>query len=385
MKSLLFIIPHLLHGGTNKSLQNILLEIDKTKYDIHIYSLFDRGVYKPLFKGFLVKRGTFIKFSFCTWYIPAVLNKLKNRKSVSILELLFIKESNRIQNQIRPDIVISFEEGLATRFGSCFTRTRKIAWVQCDFARYIKSINNERSIKVEEDIYRCFDRIVCVSKYTMLSMSSVFPRLSDRITFSYNMLNIENVRRLGQKVIDDTNYDTSLFTLLSIGRCEAVKRFDFIPSIVKNILRRRPVCKFKWYIMAPEDGSLINKIKDEINRLKLEDYIVLLGGKSNPYPYINKADLIVCLSESESWSYVINEAILLHTPVVTTDFDAAYEVVNSDTGIITKMEKIDDILYELINNIKGKYSSLKKSTKAHQFSNDIAIQQFNSILESVIS
>lgn len=50
------------------------------------------------------------------------------------------------------------------------------------------------------------------------------------------------------------------------------------------------------------------------------DKVILLGAKSNPYPYFMQSNLQVCLSQSESFSYVIAESKVLHIPVLCNDF-----------------------------------------------------------------
>ena len=40
---LLFIIPEYSHGGTNKSLENLLALLDHTKYEVSIYCLYEDG------------------------------------------------------------------------------------------------------------------------------------------------------------------------------------------------------------------------------------------------------------------------------------------------------------------------------------------------------
>lgn len=380
MKKLLFIIPSYLHGGTNKSLQNILLSVDRMRYDIRIYSIFDGGVYKKVFSKFTVARGLWIKILFSHKLIPTLISRLSPVLYDRIIALIFKKEAMRISREERPDVVISFEEGIATLFGFFFEDVYKVAWVQCDYAQYVKNSKKKNIVQIEEGLYSNFNRIVCVSKSTMQSMVSIFPRLCNNIAFSYNMLDVENTKKMSEETISDSRFDTTVFSILSIGRFEAVKRFDRIPSIVNNILQHNPRYSFRWYIIAP-DGGDTQKTQDEVIQLHLENYVVFLGGKSNPYPYIKNANLVVCLSESESWSYVLNEAKMLHTPVVTTNFDAAYEVVDNSVGVITSIEELENVLFKLIQDESGEYSTLKRTTNLYHYSNKVALEQFDSIMK----
>ena len=56
---ILFVIPEYSHGGTNKSLENLLSLLDKDIYEINIYSLYEDGgdYYKEVFKQYIIKKS----------------------------------------------------------------------------------------------------------------------------------------------------------------------------------------------------------------------------------------------------------------------------------------------------------------------------------------
>ena len=49
MKRILFVIPIFNHGGTNRSLLNIISCLNEDEYSIDIYSLSHQGPYKQIF------------------------------------------------------------------------------------------------------------------------------------------------------------------------------------------------------------------------------------------------------------------------------------------------------------------------------------------------
>lgn len=57
----------------------------------------------------------------------------------------------------------------------------------------------------------------------------------------------------------------------------------------------------------------------EIQRLDLKDRVLLPGFQKNPYPWVRHADLFVMSSDSEGLPTVLIEALILGTPVVSTD------------------------------------------------------------------
>ena len=46
-KKILFLIPNLAHGGAERVLVNLVNNLDKSKYDVTVRTLYDVGVNRP--------------------------------------------------------------------------------------------------------------------------------------------------------------------------------------------------------------------------------------------------------------------------------------------------------------------------------------------------
>lgn len=379
-KSILFVIPEHTHGGTNKSLQNLLSLLDHDKYDISVFCLFPGGAYEELFHSYAIGRSCIFALLLNNAFVRRLFQKADKILAYSLTRILFGYETKRILSNGHFDIVISFQESVTTRFCSYFRNVKTIAWVQCDYSYYMKGLSHP--LKVERQAYRTFDKIVCVSKCTADVMEKTFPDLANRVIFVYNTLDVPLTEKQSLAPVTDDRFDGhDAFKIVSIGRLNRVKRFDYIPQIARHILDKNKDVKFKWYIIGDGRDEDRNELFEEIKRCKVAEYVVPLGAKENPYPYIRKSQLLVCLSIVESWSYVINEAKLLHIPVLTTDFPAAYEVVNDGCGVICKFEEISETLMSLIADEDKKYTDMKMLCNEYQYSNASIIEKIeNEIL-----
>jgi hypothetical protein len=125
--------------------------------------------------------------------------------------------------------------------------------------------------------------------------------------------------------------------------------------------------KICWYIIGA--GSQKEYIEKEIRLYHLEDTVIMLGAKDNPYPYFKSADLYVCTSDSESFSYTIFESKILHTPVLSNNFPVAYEVLDNDCGWVCPMDEMPTLLSDIINDNGGIYTQVKKSIKNFNYDN----------------
>ena len=95
-----------------------------------------------------------------------------------------------------------------------------------------------------------------------------------------------------------------------------------------------------YYWNGPADE--VKRLKQIICKNGLDDKCILLGAKDNPYPYLRSADLFVLTSRYESYPTVINEALVLDTPVISIDIPPVYEMLDSDR--IYPLEKLPEAI-----------------------------------------
>lgn len=373
MIKILFVIPEYSHGGTNKSLENLLSLLDKDKYDISIYSLYEDGgdYYKEVFKPYIIKKSSlyyWLHDNVVTRKFLGLFNRITRRDHFT---WLYKREENIIWKHYKPDIVVAYQEGLSTEFVSFFSSVKKIAWIHCDYANRTKGKRTK-----EGEIYFIYDNVVCVSNTAKSSFISLYPELYYKAWSIYNLLDMDILKKKAKQPIKDNSFNNRFFNIVSIGRLSSEKQFSLIPRIasqIKNVSRTQ----FHWYIIG--EGVEKDRIHEEILKYDMSDIVKLLGAKDNPYPYIFHANLFVCTSISESFSYVIAEAKALHTPIVSNNFSTAFEVLDENTGWIINTKEMPHLLAKIINNVDGEYDSKKKTANYYHYSNDSILQKLNQL------
>ena len=382
MKRVLFVIPSYEIGGTVVSVKNLQLLL-RDEYDITLMCMSGRGTMRNLYDDVIIARSPYIlqALSVPSWRSS---NTIFGRFSFAcirfIAKLDFIKElilklcSIFYLRSSLYDVVIASQEGICTKFVSYSQIQRKLAWVRCDYKRYFDSFG----LKSEIDYYNKYFKIICVSEKTTKSFIDCYPFLSSRVLTIYNPQSADYI--YNQSLIDDKEerFDRSDFTIVSVGRFNPVKRFDRIPQIA-SFLKKNGI-KFKWYIIGGGSQQVYSDINREIKRYAVQDNVILLGIKSNPHYYISNADLLVSLSESEACPRVINEAKILHTPVVCTNFDTANEyIVSGVDGIISPIESIENEILGIIKNDE-QYQSIKLSISQFRFDNSDIISKIIEVI-----
>ena len=205
----------------------------------------------------------------------------------------------------------------------------KVAWNHTDYS----ILNPDK--KRDKEIYSQIDYIVSVSEMCTCQFKKVYPEFARKAITIENLLNIELLTEQAKKVIYDMPRNGHKYILLSIGRYSDAKNFDNIPTICK-IIREMGV-DIIWYIIGY--GAEERLIRQRIEEEKMEEFVLLLGKRINPYPYIKECDLYVQPSRYEGKAVTVREAQILHKPVVITEFATAFsQLKNEYDGIIAPMD-----------------------------------------------
>lgn len=373
-KKILFVIPEYSHGGTNRCLENLLTYIDKDKYDISIYCLYQDGgeYYKKVFKPYVVKKSLLYYYAHdnvLTRKICGLWHKISKKTNFN---WLYKREAVYLQKQYKYDTVIGYQEGAATIFASFFYNCKRIAWFHCP---YIEFLTND--LVNQTMLYSNFNIVVCVSETFAIKFKKriMLPHLN--IIGIHNILDADSIIRKAEEIANP--YNNNYFNIITVGRFVHQKRFDIIPSIA-NSIKLTGGNIFKWYIIGEGDNHVKTKTISEIEKYHLEDTVVLLGEKDNPYPYIKNANLMVCTSETENYPTVINEAKLLHVPVVSNNYDSAKEIVDLKCGIVCSYKEMPIVISNLITNNNNQYSILENSIKDYHSENEDIINRIESII-----
>ena len=381
MKKILFVLSSYGIGGTTVSTRNIISVLDKKKYDITLWVLHPEGILKWMFEGVNTIPTCFSAqaLALAGWrrernsvrrFGAAILRFASNNSSIlhGFICRHAIKKCTKKQKY---DTVIACQEGLLSAFVSFFDCPNCVAWVRCDYRNYYLSNNN-----IKEFFYYKYNHIVCVAEQTRKNFVEIYSNLESRTVCIHNPQDSCLILSQSNRNDHDTKFLSNKYTIVSVGRLDKVKRFTSIPFIAKQLLTKG--LDFRWYIIG--DGNEKKAIAEEIQRCNIQDRVIMLGAKSNPHFYIKQADLYVCLSSSEACPRVINEAKILGTPVVSTDFPTVYEYLeNGVNGLVVSLDNIPKAIEEMLTNSQI-YSNIKKENLSFQFDNSCIIKQLEAIL-----
>ena len=105
-----------------------------------------------------------------------------------------------------------------------------------------------------------------------------------------------------------------VYNFVTVGRLDKEKNFGRILDICKCLSADK--IDYIWYVIG--DGPLRESIEKQINRLNLQENVILLGRLENPYPVMKQCDIFVLLSDYEGTPVTIDEAVVLDLPIIST-------------------------------------------------------------------
>ncbi len=331
MLKVLFFIHDLGQGGAEKVLVNLVNNMDKSKFDITVMSIFGGGVNEQ----FLTPD---VKYITCF--------KKEFRGNSHIMKLFSPEQLHKMFINDTYDIEIAYLEGPSTRIisGCPDKNTKLINWIHC-------TLDSEQSFSIG---YRSFSEAVkCAEKF----INTVFVSENAKDAYCkftepqkgivlYNTNDSTRILSMSTDSIDCFKSDE--FNVVAVGKIVTVKGFNRLANVHCKL--RKNGYKLHTYILGNGDLSIKNDIETKVKSENEQDTFTFLGFQANPYKFVSKADLFVCSSISEGFSTAATEALILGVPVVTTEVSGMKEMLgkNNEYGIVTA------------NNEEALYLGIKK-------------------------
>lgn len=259
---------------------------------------------------------------------------------------------------------------------------KKICWIHTDYS----------TIDVDADfelpIWTAYDQIMSISPEASKAFLKVFPSLASKVIVMENILSPAFVRnRTELLVLSDVEKEIpreeNVIRLLSVGRFSEAKNYDNVPEICKKVndnLNGNENIFVKWYIIGwgPDEALIRQKIAEA----EMEDSVILLGKKENPYPYIKACDIYCQPSRYEGKSVTVREAQMLCKPVVVTNYATAHSQINDGVdGCIVPLdnEGCAKGLEEFILN-KELQHKVVKHLETHDYGNETEIEKLYKLI-----
>ena len=223
-------------------------------------------------------------------------------------------------------------------------------------------------------IWSAYGRIMSISSEASKTFLNVFPSLESKAVVMENILSSEFVRqRAGlipkEEVAKEMPREENVVKLLSVGRFYEAKNYDNVLDICRRINSKLSTLNSqlseKWHIIVWGGDEAL--IRQKIEEAGMQEHVIILGKKTNPYPYIKACDIYCQPSRYEGKSVTVREAQVLCKPVVVTNYATAKSQVNDGVdGVIVPMDN-ESFATEIIQFLKNEDLKEKIIAYMNQF------------------
>lgn len=247
-------------------------------------------------------------------------------------------------------VIIISEASKLRKFISSLKNPKKIQWIHTDYVLWSKFSEWTRAItRNDSELYQKMDLLVVLSEQNKNKMCERIPQLESKIIVIPNLIDGEHILTYAEK-IPSVYVDKSKFCFVTVGRLEQEKALERILNICNQLKQDKKI--FVWYLIGT--GSQEKKIRRYVKEKGLENYLILIGKLSNPYPIMKQCDCFILLSRYEGRPVTIDEAMVLKLPVIATDVGGIREQFNIwKAGILLK-ENEKDIYNEIVCYLEQK-------------------------------
>lgn len=317
-------------------LLSLVNAMDKSKYDITIKAIYNR-------LDLASELDSNVNIQAINPFKSVLLSSLFGYCIRRILPVSFTAKYLIGENY---DYQIAFLEGEPTYIlsGSKLPKERKIAWVHVNLMDLFSSQGLYRSINDHKRVYESYGKIICVSEDSKRAFRQRFGLDAEVI---YNIFDTDMINKKAMSIpeIACAFPISDAMNVIMVGNCRPEKGYDRIIKVVRRLCDDG----YSMNLTICGNGVEYQNLIGLVQQLKLQNHVKLLGEVQNPYPYMKNADLFVCGSYSEALSSVVIEAIIIGTPVLTTDIPSMHEILDGRKyGIIVP------------NNEEGLYIGLKQ-------------------------
>lgn len=346
MKKIAIFTDNLHVGGIQKSIVNILNNIDYKKYEVDLY-LFDKDNFYEVnrnIKIIYLKKPHFI----CKFLPFSIVNK--------IIKLDVCNKEY--------DISIDFDSyQMYTAIGALRCKSNiKTIWIHNDIVVKLKEEPKYKMLYFFfKNKYKYFDFFCAVSNGALSS----FKKMHNYMDKDYRIIpNYIDTKEIKEKMMEecDLNVDKDKVNIVTVGRLCHQKGIDIMLNNISKVLKTRE--DFHLYIIG--DGPLYSLLMKQVIQLHLEKHVTFLGNKKNPYCYMKKMDLFYLQSRYEGQGMVILEAKSIGLDILIPKYLEKYcpntTGVDDPVKFLKKYKKsgkkIFDYLKEYNDDVMNRWSEL---------------------------
>jgi len=327
-KKIIFYLPNLCGGGAERVTINILNQLNRQKYEIHlVLGVLDGDAISIIPKDIKVHS---LDSTRTIYSLLKLRKKIKEVKPYAIFSSLY-----------RTHIALYFStKGLKIRpkLVMRMPSSPKLVFKYNEMGKIFKFLL-DLSLKKS-------DLIVAQTPEMKKEINQYHSVNSSKIEVFINPIN----KRLIDKSSTDRVeiFDKDKINVLASGRLSVEKGYDILLKAFSKVVRQNN--RYRLYIIGADSGGEMGRYQTIIDELSLENFVYFLGFQDNPYKYYKHCDLFVLSSRREGLPNTVLENLYLEKPIVATRCVPFLEklIKNGENGFLVDVENIEQLAESIL-------------------------------------
>lgn len=361
-------------GGQEKMLMEFLNILDSKKYEILLLIEENNGKRND----YIDRIPKWIDYKFLT--TEEFMNKIeKYQGSKNFLKKLYYSHLLKLKKKISlkelrkylnfSDIIIDYDMGLLRNLHKINLQNKKIiGWSHAGSGELLKKKQKRENVNK----YDCIVTINETMKNGYLKNYN-----NKEIVKIYNFLDFDLIEKKAEEKLEK---DYGKY-IISVGSLTENKNHKLLINVFKILKDKYKVSE---KLLIAGEGKERENLEKQIRELNLENDVLLLGQKENPYKYIKNSELYILPSKSEGFSLTLVEAMYLQKMIISTHNNGSEELVKENKyGVL--IENNADKMAEKINYyLKNRDERKKYEELGYERAKDFSKENGKKVIEEFI-
>ena len=397
MKKILFYLPFIKVGGIETvSLEYMRVLLEKG-YQIDLIIDFDMGrngntLEYAIPKEINCKYIKSQKISSFIYFFRTLgkKNKLFNFPLYALMLFFdfyyYHTKVKKIANDGKYDYTISFYQFLPAYLTN-IKSSKHIIWLHGSVEHFFGGIKNIFKKNYEKKLNK-YDYIVTIANEMKEQLESFYPNLQkNKIKRIYNPFDFEEIYKKMNDVNSLNDKEKELMKddfICTVGRLDEGQK-DFMTLInAYELLYKSNKIKEKLYIVG--DGPNRNDLVAMVKTKNLEQNILFLGKKMNPYIWMRKAKIFILSSKFEGLPTVLVEAMACETFIISSNCKTGPKEIlcSGECGDLFEVGNVQELANKVeyvLNNEEYRFEKINKAKeRIKEFDKEISIEKLMRLL-----
>lgn len=372
-------------GGVERVILELLKLIDKDKFDIKLAlqyeneNLFENEIPKEISYRYMLPLSIINKSLYFRERKKNILYKILY--SLSLMYEKYTIKKNYLEFSKDRDIVIDFKSGDFLKLITLNKQAKKICWIHNEVTKLNRYEKRKEKLK---SYLKDIDKIICICNEMRDNFEVEMPEYKDKIDVIYNPFDIEKILKKSNEIDELSLEDRERLKdnyIIMVSRLE-LKMKDFFTLIKAFKIIYQKNKDIKLYILG--DGPDRDKIEERIKEQELQDRIILIGRKENPYPWIKNSKVLVLSSLTEGLPTVLIEGLILKRNVVSTNCPTGPKEIleNGKYGSLVEIGNYENMALAIEKQLSN-ISNIDYSEAIERFDGEKIIKEIEKLLSTI--